>query len=69
VKYLIDHGANPDILDAEGKKAIDVAGVLRAVRGGGPAPAAAGRGGPGRGPDPAAVAEIRSMLEATAAKK
>jgi ankyrin repeat protein len=69
VKYLIDHGANPDILDAEGKKAIDVAGVLRPVRGGGAAPAAAGRGGPGRGPDPAAVAEIRSMLEATAAKK
>jgi uncharacterized protein len=41
VKYLLDHGANTEILDADGKKPIDVAGVARAGRGGGGAPAAA----------------------------
>jgi ankyrin repeat protein len=62
VKYLLDHGANPGILDAEGKKPIEVAGVARAARGGAAAPAAAVAGqaqakgtppvagaGPGRG--------------------
>jgi ankyrin repeat protein len=89
VKYLLDHGAHPDLLDADGKKPIDVVGVQRGGRGGGGAPAAAaagqapaqgqakgagaagpGRGAPGRGgANPAAVAEIRGMLEAAASKK
>ena len=102
VKYLLEHGANPDLLDADGKKPIDVAGVPRPGRGGGGAPAAAaagqakgrgnpaaagvapgagagrgagagalpGRGAPGRGgANPAAVAEVRALLEAAAAKK
>ena len=34
VKYLLDHGANPDLLDSEGKKPIDVIGVQRVARGG-----------------------------------
>jgi len=41
VKYLLDHGANADLLDSEGKKPIDVVGVARVGRGGGGAPAAA----------------------------
>jgi ankyrin repeat protein len=44
VKFLLDHGANPDLLDADGKKPIDVAGIPRAGRGGGGAPAAAAAG-------------------------
>ena len=41
VKYLLDHGANPDLLDSDGKKPMDVVGVARAGRGGAPAAAAA----------------------------
>jgi hypothetical protein len=108
VKYLLDHGADPNLLDGNGKKPIDVIGVQRAGRGGAPPAAAAaaqangnddpaflttaagavpavgaaatpagagrgaipGRGAPGRGgASPAAVAEIRAMLEAAAVKK
>jgi ankyrin repeat protein len=90
VKYLLDHGADPNLLDEKGKKPIDVIGVQRAARTGaapagaaaaGQAPAqgqgrggaAAGRGGGGGGgrggPTPAAIAEVRAMLEAAAAKK
>jgi ankyrin repeat protein len=96
VKYLLDHGANPNLLDVDGKKPIDVINVQR-PRGSDPVPGAAaavqanansdaeapaaaapaavagrgaGRGAPGRGgANPAAVAEIRALLENATAKK
>jgi ankyrin repeat protein len=46
VKYLLDHGADPKLLDANGKMPIDVIGVQRAARGGAAPPAAAGAATP-----------------------
>lgn len=79
VKYLIEHGANPNILDSDGKKPIDVIGVQRAARGGNaPGASQAPAGGQARGAAPAAgrggsnpqaVAEIRAMLEGAATQK
>lgn len=76
VRYLLDKGAKPELVDANGKKPIDLvaAGGDSAGRGGTPAPAAAagarGRGGAGSGGvSPAAASEIRAMLEAAASKK
>lgn len=83
VRYLLDKGANPGILDSNGHKAIDlVAGT--APRGGGqtppaagggaasapPAAGAGGRGGPGGGGvNPATAAEIRALLQNAASNK
>jgi ankyrin repeat protein len=58
VRYLLEKGANPALVDSNGRKPIDLIGS------GAGAPAA-GRGG-GRGnaqPSPASVAEIRTLLE------
>jgi ankyrin repeat protein len=65
VKHLLDLGANPNILDGDGKKPLDVIGKIRATPAGGPtvAPASGrGRGGPA-GPSPAALEEVRTLLQ------
>jgi ankyrin repeat protein len=65
VRYLLEKGANPEIADSNGRKAIDLVGGTPAVT-----PAAGGgrgRGGPQAGA--ANAAEIRALLENSAAKK
>ena len=49
VRFLLEKGANPEIVDGNGKKAIDL--IATAGRGGGapPPPAAAAGGAAGRG--------------------
>ena len=82
VRYLLEKGANPELVDANGKRPIDlvISGGVGADggtggRGGSPAPAAAGRGAGGRGAaasaalSPATAAEIRAMLQDAASKK
>ena len=84
VRYLLDKGTNPQLVDANGKKPIDLVGAGAGPGGGGdgggrgrgatPAPAGAGgaggRGGAGGGVvSPATAAEIRAMLQDAAAKK
>jgi len=83
VRYLLEKGANPELVDANGKKPIDlvVAGgdTGGRGRGGAAAPAAAagnaGRGAGGRGGgggggvSPATATEIRAMLQDAASKR
>ena len=84
VRYLLEKGASPELMDANGRKPVDLldigavgsAGGARG-RGGAPAPgpnAAAGRGAGGRGGaggavDPVTAAEIRALLRDAASKK
>jgi ankyrin repeat protein len=81
VRYLLEKRANPDLVDANGKKPIDLLDAGAANdggggrgRGGAPAPAAAagarGRGGAGGGGiSPATAAEIRALLQDAASKR
>jgi len=85
VRYLLEKGATPDLVDANGRKPIDLLdiGAASAIgargRGGAPAPGAAGpntagRGTGGRGGavgavDPATAAEIRALLRDAASQK
>jgi ankyrin repeat protein len=50
VRYLLEKGAKPDILDASGRKPVDLAAVNA-------------RAGSAPAPNPASAAEIRSLLE------
>jgi ankyrin repeat protein len=84
VRYLLEKGATPELIDANGKKPIDLldigaaggsAGGVRG-RGGAPAPGpntagrgAGGRGGAGGAVDPVTAAEIRALLRDAALKK
>jgi ankyrin repeat protein len=72
VRYLVDKGADPNLIDANGHKPVDL--LVPGGRGGTPAPAAGGAAGGRGGPGPAAVnqataAEIRAILESAASKK
>jgi ankyrin repeat protein len=82
VRYLLEKGASPELVDANGRKPIDLldaaaAGARAGGAGGrgGAAAAAAppagrgGRGGAGAAVDPAAAAEIRTLLQGAASKK
>jgi ankyrin repeat protein len=73
VRYLLGKGANSELVDANGKKPIDLldAGGERGRGGAGAAPAAGGggRGARGGGVNPATAAEIRTMLQAPASTR
>jgi ankyrin repeat protein len=67
VRYLLEKGANSELVDANGKKPIDLldGGANGGARGGG-----GGRGGAaGAAVSPATAAEIRAMLQDAASKK
>ena len=73
VRYLLAKGATPELVDANGRKPIDLLDIA-VSRGGAAGPNAAGRGAGGRGGagaavDPATAAEIRALLRDAAAKK
>jgi ankyrin repeat protein len=73
VRYLLDKGAAPELVDGNGRKPIDLldvgapggraAGSTAAGRGAG------GRGGAGGAVDPATASEIRALLRAAASPK
>jgi uncharacterized protein len=68
VRYLLEKGATPELVDANGKKPIDLldagaAGPATAGRGAG------GRGGADKAVDAATAAEIRALLRGAASKK
>jgi len=65
VRYLLEKGANPELLDANGKKPID----LIAAGGDGGGGAGGGRGRGGGNVSPATANEIRAMLQDATAKK
>jgi ankyrin repeat protein len=68
VRYLLAKGANPAIVDGNGRKPIDLVGG--AATAAGPAGARGGAGGRGAAQaDAASAAEIRSLLENAASSK
>jgi hypothetical protein len=79
VKYLVDKGANTQLVDASGRKPIDMLNAILNAggSGGSAAPAGerpgsgAGRGGTGGGGavSAATATEIRAVLENAASKK
>jgi ankyrin repeat protein len=72
VRYLLDKGANPELVDSNGRKPIDLVGspatgnpaATAQLAVAPPAAGAGARGGPGGGAvDPASAAEIRALLQ------
>ena len=68
VKHLLDLGANPNLLDGDGQKPIDVVGKARGTAAAAPA-GGRGRGGPVSigGGNQAALEEIRALLQTASA--
>jgi len=64
VRYLLEKGANPELVDSDGRKAIDLAGAGGAE--GAQAPAAAA---PQVVAAPASAAEIRNLLQNAASHR
>jgi len=71
VRYLLEKGANTEIADSNGRKAIDLVGGGRgnAAAPAPPAAAGAGRGRGGSQAAPATAAEIRTLLESAASRR
>jgi ankyrin repeat protein len=73
VKFLLDKGASPDVLDANGKKAIDLVGTPRGSgRDGQPVAAAVGAApvaGARGGANAANPAEVKALLQDAETKK
>jgi uncharacterized protein len=65
VRYLLEKGANPEIAEANGKKAIDLVGTPAAGTRVGGTPA----GGRGRGGAEGGASEIRALLESAASRR
>jgi ankyrin repeat protein len=71
VRYLLEKGANPEVVDSNGRKAIDLAvdvGARNPTAPVNPAPGA-GRGRGGSQATAASAAEIRAMLENATPRK
>jgi ankyrin repeat protein len=68
VRYLLDKGANPGIIDSNGRKPIDLVAVASNPAAP-PAPGGAGGRGGAQSRSTAASAEIRTLLENAASKK
>jgi len=76
VRYLLDKGAAPELVDANGRKPIDLLAIparaaagARAVAPGTAGRGAGGRGGAGGALTPETAAEIRELLRDAASKK
>ena len=70
VRYLLAKGANPDLVDANGKKPIDLTDLVAAGGNAGARGGAGGRGGArGGGVSPSTAAEIRAMLQGAASTR
>jgi ankyrin repeat protein len=70
VRYLLEKGANTEIADSNGRKAIDlVTGGRGNAAPANPAAAGAGRGRGGPQAAPASAAEIRALLENAASRR
>ncbi|HTC34765.1 MAG TPA: ankyrin repeat domain-containing protein [Bryobacteraceae bacterium] len=67
VRFLLDKGANAEIVDSNGHKPIDLVGVSPAAGRGGAAPDASGAAK--TAPNPANLAEIRALLRDGVSRK